>query len=138
MNNLELTYHGVITSKKNSKQIIFNRRSGTPMLISNRRAKQQENNMADDFQTQAEDAGWNLEAPAENVAFDITIYIWNKDHRRRDLDNQATAILDSLVASGVIPDDSCEMVPRLVVEYKGIDNEDPRAVIKIKETVWMV
>lgn len=138
MNELELTYHGVVTAKKNSKQIIWNRRSNRPMLISNHRAKKQEKDMAWDFLMQAKDQGWPCGDERENSVFHITIYVWNKDRRRRDLDNQATAILDALTASRVIPDDSVDFVPRLNVEYKGIDKDDPRAVVKIKEIVWML
>lgn len=138
MDELELIYNGVVTSKKNSKQIIFNRRSGRPMLISNRRAKKQENIMALEFFAQAHEQGWKCNEDRETSTFAISIQIWNKDHRRRDLDNQATAILDALVCGGVIPDDGVDFVPRLNVEYKGIDRENPRAIVKIKEIVWMV
>lgn len=138
MNELELTYHGVVTAKKNSKQIVFNRWSGKPMLISNRRAKKQEKDMAWDFLMQAKEQGWPCGEERENSTFYISISIWNKDRRRRDLDNQATAILDALTNSQVIPDDSVDFVPRLSVEYMGIDKDDPRAVVKIKELAWMV
>lgn len=138
MNELFLTYYGVVTAKKNSKQIIFNRRSGRPMLISNRRAKKQETDMAWVFHEQANREGWSFDEKRINSVFYIEIKIWNKDRRRRDLDNQATAILDALTNAQVIPDDSVDYVPRLNVEYKGIDRANPRAEIKIKEIAWEV
>ncbi len=138
MNEIELTYHGVVTAKKNSKQIIWNRRSKRPMLISNRRAKAQEENMAGTFYHQATEHGWRCDGSRENSTFNIEIQIWNKDRRRRDLDNQATAILDALVNAGIIPDDGVDFVSRIAVEYKGLDKEDPRAIIKIKELAWQI
>lgn len=138
MNEITLTYKGAVTAKKNSKQIIFNRWSGKPMLISNRRAKKQENDMAWDFLMQAKEAGWPCGEDRTNSSFHIEIKIWNKDYRRRDLDNQATAILDALTNAQIIPDDSVDYVPRLNVEYEGVDRDKPRAEVKIKEIVWEV
>lgn len=140
MNELNLTYYGVVYSKKNSKRIITNRRTFKPMIISNRNAKNQEISMAWDFATQARDQKWHVlqEEPEQvsNCQFKVAIEIYQKDYRRRDLDNQATAILDGLVASGVLPDDSCDFVSDLHVMYKGIDKENPRAEITIKEVMW--
>ena len=138
MNELELTYHGVVTAKKNSKQIIWNRQRKRPMLVSNRRAKAQEENMAGVFHYQALEQGWRYEENRENSTFNIEIQIWNKDRRRRDLDNQATAILDALTNAEIIPDDGVDFVSRITVEYKGLDKEDPRAIIKIKELAWQI
>ena len=136
MNEVKLIYHGTVTAKKNSKQIIRNPRTGRPMLISNRRAKKQENDMAWDLLIQAKDEGWPCGEDKINSTFQIEINIWNKDRRRRDLDNQTTAILDALVNAQVIPDDSADIVPKIIMEYKGIDAEDPRAEIHIKEIAW--
>lgn len=138
MQEITLTYHGVVTAKKNSKQIIWNRRTNRPMLISNKRAKKQETDMAWDFLMQAKEQGWPCGEDRENSTFSIEIEVWNKDRRRRDLDNQATAILDALTNAQVIPDDSVDFVPKLSVKYQGIDGEDPRAKVKIKEIIWMV
>lgn len=138
MNHLEITYYGTVTAKKNSKRIIWNRRTSRPMLISSSRAKKQEGDMVWSFALEAYQEGWVCHENRSNSCFYIEIDIWNKDRRRRDLDNQATAILDALVLAGIIPDDSVDFVPRLKVEYKGIDKENPRAVIKIKEIAWQV
>lgn len=138
MNNLELTYYGTVTAKKNSKQVVWNRRTHLPMIISSKRAKKQEGDMVESFALQAYQEKWVCGEPRENSTFSIEIQVWNKDRRRRDLDNQATAILDALVLAGIIPDDGVDFVPRLTVEYKGLDRENPRAVIKIKEIAWQV
>lgn len=138
MRKLKLTYYGVVTAKKNSKQIIFNRRTGRPMIISNKRAKKQEGDMAWEFFTQAKENDWPIEEDRTTSTFKVAIRVWNKDRRRRDLDNQATAILDALTNAQVIPDDSVDFLPYLSVEYKGIDKENPRAEVEITELVWQV
>lgn len=138
MRELTLVYKGAVTAKKNSKQIIFNRRSGRPMIISNKRAKKQEKDMAWDFLMQAKEAGWACGEDRTTSTFKVEIKVWNKDYRRRDLDNQATAILDALTNAQIIPDDSVDFVPRLNVEFRGIDRENPRAEVKITEIIWEV
>lgn len=138
MNEVTLTYHGVIYSKKNSKRIVTNWRTGKPSIISNINAKNQEVKMAWDLCAEAREQGWKClwEEVDHFPMFEVVIEIWNKDHRRRDLDNQATAILDALVAAQVIPDDSVDFLPKLSVRYRGIDKEDPRAKITVRETIW--
>lgn len=131
---IELTYFGVIHAKKNSKQIIKNPHTGKPMIISNGKARDQEEAMAWAFKTQAPQA-WLQYAVHPETMVEITIHIWEKGRRRRDLDNQATAILDALVQGNVIPDDSSQIVRKLTVEYMGVDKEQPRAEIKIQEMI---
>lgn len=139
MNEVTLTYRGVIFSKKNSKQIVMNRRTRRPILISNRNAKNQEIAMAWEFKDQAMIEGWPaLDKQEFNHQYMVEIAIWQKDYRRRDLDNQATAILDGLVAGGILPDDRCDIVPKLTVEFRGVDRENPRAEIHIKEIAWQI
>lgn len=133
MNQLVLSYAGVVYSKKNSKRIIVNRRTGRPQIISNQRAREMEVAMAKEFQAQAAGVKWKADTDA---IYKVTIYIWAKDHVRRDLDNQATSILDALVAAGVIPDDSTKYVTSLYVEFMGVDKNDPEArVIVNKEEI---
>ena len=130
MSHIELTYHGAVYSKKNSKRIIINRRTGRPQIISNQRAREMEAAMAKEFQAQAAGVEWKADT---NAIYKVTIYIWAKDHVRRDLDNQATSILDALVAAGVIPDDSMKYVISLQVEFMGVDKNDPRAEVMVRK-----
>ena len=39
---MKLTYQGVVYSKKNSKSIITNRRTGKPMIVASKKAKDME------------------------------------------------------------------------------------------------
>ena len=69
----------------------------------------------------------------EDREFEIAVFIFQKNKKRRDLDNQLTAILDGLVAANIIPDDSNKFVKMLTVAQAGIDKENPRAEIRIME-----
>ena len=127
-----LMYHGVIYSKKNNKRIVTNKYTQKPIIVSSVRAKSNEWNMADEFKAQALEAHWQ---PEEGARYVVRIQIWEKDRTRRDLDNQATSILDALVLAGIIPDDSVSCVVKLSVAYMGIDKYDPHADIIVAETI---
>ena len=127
---IKLAYYGVIHAKKNNKRIITNPRSGKPMIISNAKARDQEDAMMAAFMAQTPQQWRIMRRPGP---FEISIQIWERDRRRRDLDNQATAILDALVLARVIPDDSSQIVTKLTVEYMGADRADPHAEITIDE-----
>ena len=129
---IKLTYHGIIYSKKNNKRIVTNKYTQKPIIVSSVRAKSNEWDMADEFKTQALGARWQ---PEEDARYDVRIKIWEKDRTRRDLDNQATSILDALVLAGIIPDDSVSCVVKLSVAYMGIDKYDPHADIIVAETI---
>ena len=84
--------------------------------------------MAYDFAKQATEQKWQAD---DEAAYYVEIYITEPDKRRRDLDNQATAILDALVAAGILPDDDSRHMQHLSVELKGYDKYDPHAYILI-------
>ena len=136
MKTITLEYHGVIYSKKNSKRIVTNQRSGKPMIISSETAKAQEMAMTWAFRDQAVKQQWFFEEDAkdyEGRRFIVDVQIWQKDRTRRDLDNQLTAILDGLVSARALPDDSNKFIMHLGIDDMGIDKNDPRATIEIIE-----
>lgn len=122
---MELIYFGTVTAKKNNKRIITNRRTGKPMIVSNQRAKAQENEMAWCFIQQMHEKGIESLYNGSLDEFSITISIMEQNHVRRDLDNQATAVLDALVMAGAIPDDSNKYVKELHIICLGYDNKKP-------------
>ncbi|WP_304068627.1 hypothetical protein [Megamonas hypermegale] len=131
---IKLRYSGVIYSKKNSKRIITNRKTGKPTIISSKNAKDMETDMVSQFIVQARRQGWKSRTEARDKSiYDVTICITEKDHTRRDLDNQATSILDALVAAKVLPDDSVKFVRSLYVVYMGVNKDDPHADIQIEQ-----
>lgn len=127
-------YNGVIYSKKNNKRIITNKRTGKPQIISSQQAKEMEADMQAQFSMQAMAKGWEPRRPADdNSIYEVTICITEKDHTRRDLDNQATSILDALVSAMILPDDSVRYLHSLHVIYMGANKNDPKAEITIEQ-----
>lgn len=122
---MKLAYQGVVYSKKNSKSIITNRRTGKPMIVASKRAKDMEKNMASEFSAQ------RGECSAINRPSSVCIKLYRKDNIKRDLDNVATSVLDGLVRGEVIADDNYSIVKSLHIEDCGVDKDNPRVEIEI-------
>lgn len=136
--HIHLTYEGKIFSKKNSKQIVMNRRTNKPTIISNKNVRTMESDMVGQFRKQAYEEGWQVTKAVkldgeEPKKFAVCVEIYEESLRRHDLDNQLTSLLDGLVDALVLPDDSFDYVPHLEVNYGGLDRENPRAEIDIWE-----
>lgn len=126
----ETDYYGQVTGKKNSKVIAINQHTGRPFVRMNDAAKAQEREMVENF---TYDMAYYRRKPEdfEDKRIEVVVEIWNKDRRKHDLDNQVSTILDALVKAKVLPDDSQETVYKISAEYKGVDKEDPRALITV-------
>lgn len=122
---MKLTYQGVVYSKKNSKSIIKNRRTGKPMIVASKRAKDMEKNMAGGFSAQRGGRS------AINKPSSVRMKLYRKDNIKRDLDNVATSVLDGLVRGNVIADDNYGIVKSLHIEDCGVDKNNPRVEIEI-------
>lgn len=128
---LRLVFEGVVVSKKNSKVIRVNRRTGAHYITSNDIAKANEAEMVAQFREQvAKLRGFRA---GEFAPCSLELKIWEPDLKRRDLDNQLTSILDALVKAEVIEDDSVDLVRGFVVEYGGVDAERPRVEIVVRK-----
>ena len=122
---MKLTYQGVVYSKKNSKSIITNRRTGKAMIIASKRAKDMEKNMTREFSIQH--GGHSaIDTPST-----VCMKLYRKDNIKRDLDNVATSVLDGLVRGDVIADDNYSIVKSLRIEDCGVDKNNPRVEIEI-------
>ena len=139
MKIIRLIYHGTVLSKKNRH---ITTRQG--IVVPDARAKANETDMVNQFIPQLRRQGGTsiftkthtdrlIEANAKGTTYGIKMTIYNETARRRDLDNQATSILDALTKSGAIVDDCAKYVRKLVIEYGGIDRLNPRAEIMIVE-----
>lgn len=130
ISQLQIEYHGVVVSKKNSKVIRVNRRTGQRFITSNNIAKRNESDMVEQFALQTRGA-----FKAEDWSpCSLEFKIYEPDMKRRDLDNQITSVLDALVRAEVLLDDSIETVRGITVRLMGVSKSDPRVeVILTKE-----
>lgn len=126
MKKIELTYCGMVISKKNAKRIIRNARTGKPTIISNKAALANEHDMIDQFSIQT----LKQKKPVAKCKVEIVIY--EPNYQKRDLDNQATSILDALVGAEVIADDSIKCVEEISTKFAGVDKDNPRAEVAIQ------
>lgn len=126
----ETDFYGQVVGKKNSKVISINQHTGRPFVRMNDRAKAQEREMVENF---AYDMVYYKRKPEDfqDKRIEVIVEIWNQDNRKHDLDNQLSTILDALVKAKVLPDDSQNTVMKVTAEYKGVDREDPRALITV-------
>lgn len=77
----------------------------------------------------AREIKWTSEPLDGNIMVDITI--WPPDKRRRDIDNVAKALLDSLTYSRLYHDDS--QIKKLVIEMMSEVKKDGEVLIKVGE-----
>lgn len=118
----KITLKGSIPSKKNSKQIINVR--GRPLIISSKNYLEWE-------RKQIKEIEWNR-PPLDSVK-EIRCNIIAKDRRLFDLSNKFESIADMLVKRGVLKDDNYSIIPRVILDFGGVDKEKCGADVIIRE-----
>lgn len=121
---MKITIFGQCPSMKNGKNVGVNPRTGRVFVTSNKIVKA--------WQDQASKQLKNYRGTAEGPLF-IMMVFYNGDKRKRDMDNQASSVLDLLVKSGLIEDDNCFVITRLCLAFGGVDRENPRVEVTIDE-----
>ena len=122
MNTIYIIIYGRISSKKNSR-CLFVRGSKIVNIPSKRYKEWHE-------QASKQLVPYLLKEPIKNVKT-LEISFYAPDKRKSDLTNKAESIMDLLVDNGILEDDSWFIVGNLVLLFKGVDREKPRAEIKI-------
>lgn len=122
---LKLTIPVIPRSKKNSQEIVFNKRTGHRMVIQNKKYTEYEKECKKYIPT-------DLIVPI-NYPINLQCNFYVNDARRRDIANYIEAIQDILVKYGVLEDDNYEIVSSLDGCSMEIDRENPRVVIIIED-----
>lgn len=67
----------------------------------------------------------------------LTYIYYHGDRRKVDISNPCSVIdkfaCDALVEYGILPDDNCDIVKRVMYVYGGVDKDNPRCELKITE-----
>lgn len=124
---MKLVISGNVPSQKNGKEIAINRRTGKRFVRSNDRVKAWQETAIEELALQLR--GYKVtEYPIE-----IALSFYFDNERRHDLDNAAAGVMDALVKANVLEDDNVNFVSCLVLDYGGIDKENPRCEIYLGE-----
>ena|SRR3990167_7689083 len=80
-----------------------------------------------------------LPSPVEKFTgqVELTYTLFQPTNRRVDISNPLSVIdkftCDALTSLGVIPDDSAKYIPVVIKVWGGVDKENPRAELEIRE-----
>ncbi len=113
-------------SKKNSKRIV--RFGSRPGLI-----------FSEAYLAWREEMGYRIRRfrPAKPIVkAKVAIRFFAENKRRWDLTNAAESVMDLLVEEKFIEDNCVENVPRLELEYCGVDKEKPRAEVTVTKRIY--
>jgi len=125
--------HGDVPSKKNSKQIFINRRTGQRFITASSAFKAW--NKTATKELMAELMAHKLQHIALeplDVVEKITLIFYPSTKRASDLTNRAEGVMDLLVDCGVIQDDNWFVVGHLVLQFESVDKNNPRCEIFIE------
>lgn len=113
-------------SKKNSQEIVFNRKTGKRMVIQNKRYT--------DFEKECGKYMPNLRQPKPYITkpSNLSCKFYVCDARKRDIANYIEAIQDILVKYQIISDDNYNVIASLDGCSMEIDRENPRVEIEIE------
>lgn len=74
-------------------------------------------------------------SPINKYPIEIHIELYYGSARQKDIDNSVSSVTDMLVKSGILTDDNYKFINKIIVEFKGIDKNNPRVEIELIEPV---
>lgn len=123
-NNLHFVINANPRSKKNSQEIVFNRKTGKRMVIQNKRYT--------DFERLCKSFIPILSKPID-YPINLQCNFFVCDARKRDIANYLEAIQDILVKYNVLLDDNYNIVSSIDGCSMHIDRDNPRVEIIISK-----
>lgn len=112
-------------TKKNSQQILTNRKTGRPFIMPSKKYKEYESAA---LYYLPKRAGMPLKGP-----LNIKVLFYMKTKRKTDLTNLLEAVDDILVAAGIVVDDNYKVIAAHDGSRCYYDKENPRTEIYITE-----
>jgi len=111
-------------TKKNSQQIVMNRKTGRPFLVQSKEYKEYEKN-----------SGWFLKIPDKPIETPVNVkcVFYRENRIRCDLTNLLEAVDDILVAYGVLSDDNYNVIVGHDGSRVYVDKDNPRTEITIED-----
>lgn len=126
---VNIVISGRVPSKKNSKQIVC--RGRFPQVLPSKQYKEwHEIAMYSVMKQRQEHDQSDHSFPM--TPFQATFTIFAPDARKFDLSNKFESVADLLVDCGIIADDHYGILSRVLLQFGGIDRENPRAEILLQ------
>lgn len=124
MNVIELTFEGRIPSKKNSRNIFVDRRTGAIRNIPSKTyAEWRDRNLMELVNQMPEPLG---------IVDEVQMEFYMPDNRKTDLTNKAESVMDLLVDAKILEDDCWQVVNKLFLMCVGVDKKKPRVKVWVK------
>lgn len=123
---MNITLHGRVPSKKNSKRIAY--AGHRPIIISSK-----------DYEVWHTIASFELVAECRKGGFKdmligplrISMTMFGENKRLFDLTNKAESVMDLLVDNFIIKDDNWKEIPEILLKFGEVDTKNPRVEIEI-------
>lgn len=107
--------YGSVPSQKNSKRIFRNKRTGSPILVTDSKVTQWKKGAS---------LAMRASLPRFSCPVSIMFLFTHKTRIRKDLDNSVSTLLDTLKDSKIITDDNCLTVQKLEAQLVGFDSKN--------------
>ena len=131
---MKFTITGNPVTKKNSQQILINRKTGRPFISPSAKYKEYQKAAVKSILLQSIRFKTDFDIPIDvPVNVSCTYYMGTK--RKVDLCNLIEATLDILVDAGILLDDNCTIVARHDLSEVRYDKVNPRVEIAITPIV---
>lgn len=124
---MKLVVTGNVKAKKNNKQVVYNKKTGKPFIMSDKATQEYIKDAIQQLKTQFV----GLQISDYPITVQMVFYYPTK--HRKDLDNSASTILDCMTKAGIIEDDDVSHVNELYCFFGGYDKEDPRVEILLED-----
>lgn len=124
---MKLVVTGNVKAKKNNKRVVYNKKSGKPFIMTDKKTSDYIKDAIDQLEKQF--IGYKITDYPITIA--MTFYYPTK--HRKDIDNSTTTILDCMKDAKIIIDDDVAHVNQLHSYFGGYDKENPRVEILLED-----
>lgn len=124
----QITVAGELYSKKNSKDIFVNKKTGKYFIASNQKAREAEQDLVRQLEQLKE--LWHEYTDDLPRPLKICFKIYRKSERKFDYNNITQGLLDAMVKAGLLIDDNMKCVIPYYEPYS-VDRKNPRTIISL-------
>lgn len=124
---MKLVVRGNVKAKKNNKRVSYNKRTGKPFVMTEKKTTDYINDAVQQLKDQFR--GYNI----TQYPIMVQMVFYYPTKHRKDIDNSMSTILDCMKLAEVIKDDDVKHVNELYAFFGGYDKEDPRVEILLED-----